>query len=90
MKELEKSDQNSKSLMANVLDLEGDFILAPGGRPIPQHHSKDSNLIWGQGSNPAFTSRNDPNGNVLENELHSILLEMRFITDKIKDDVRFF
>ena len=27
MKELEKGDQNSKSLLANVLDLEGDFIL---------------------------------------------------------------
>merc|ERR1712223_797041 len=36
MRELEKGDQNSKSLLANVLDLEGDFILTPGGRPLPQ------------------------------------------------------
>ena len=35
MKELEKGDRNSKSLLANVLDLEGDFILAPGGLPLP-------------------------------------------------------
>ena len=34
MRELEKSDQNSKSLLANVLDSEGDFILAPGGMAI--------------------------------------------------------
>ena len=36
MRELENGDRNSKSLLANVLDLEGDFILAPGGRPLPQ------------------------------------------------------
>ena len=35
MRELEKSDKNSKSLLANVLDTEGDYILAPGGKPLP-------------------------------------------------------
>ena len=51
MRELENGDRNSKSLLANVLDLEGDFILAPGGRPLPQPLSVSSS-IWGLDSNP--------------------------------------
>ncbi len=34
MRELEMGDKNSKSLLANVLDLEGDFILAPNSHPF--------------------------------------------------------
>lgn len=33
MRELELGDCNSKSLLANVLDLDGDFILAPSSHP---------------------------------------------------------
>ena len=82
MRELEKSDRNSKSLMANVLDLEGDFILAPGGKPLPNHPSRDP--IWTHVSNTGYQ-----NDDVLEKELRSILLEIRVITDKIKDEVSF-
>ena len=94
MRELEKGDQNSKSLLANVLDLEGDFILAPGGRPLPQTSSN-----FGLDYNPKYafgehyggvsergpsTQQNDPH---LEKELHSILLEIRVISSKIRAEV---
>jgi len=96
MRELEKSDQNSKSLLANVLDSEGDFILAPGGKPITQPLS-GSNANWDLGSNPRPLISEDfrrypgepaaqENEDLIEKELHSILLEIRVITDKIKDE----
>ena len=31
MRQLEKNDKNSKSLLANVLDLEDDFLICSGG-----------------------------------------------------------
>jgi len=93
MRELENGDRNSKSLLANVLDLEGDFILAPGGRPLPQPLSVSSS-IWGLDSNPKSptgehgAAQGGPtttqNGNYIEKELHSILLEIRVITNKIR------
>ena len=97
MRELEKSDQNSKSLLANVLDSEGDFILAPGGKPITQPLS-GSNANWDLGSNPRPLISEDfrrypgepaaqENEDLVEKELHSILLEIRVITEKIKDEV---
>ena len=94
MRELEKGDRNSKSLLANVLDLEGDFILAPGGRPLPQPLSVSSS-IWGLDSNPKSPSgehhggsANQQNGHYIEKELHSILLEIRVISNKIRAKVR--
>ena len=95
MRELEKNDQSSKSLLANVLDLEGDFILAPGGKPITQQMS-GSNLNWNLGSNQQPLSGNQrfpgeppaqESENLIEKELHSILQEIRVITDKIKEEV---
>ena len=94
MRELEKGDRNSKSLLANVLDLEGDFILAPGGRPLPQPLSVSSS-IWGLDSNPKSPSgehhgggsANQQNGHYIEKELHSILLEIRVISNKIRAKV---
>ena len=84
MRELEKSDHNSKSLLANVLDLEGDFILAPGGRPLPDQPLSMTSSLNGLDSKqspigpaPTFV---DP----LEKELHAIYLEIRVISDKIK------
>ena len=93
MRELEKGDQNSKSLLANVLDLEEDFILAPRGRPLPQTNSKfglDSNPKsafgehYGVSERGPSTQQNDP---YLEKELHSILLEIRVISSKIRAEV---
>ena len=84
MRELEKSDHNSKSLLANVLDLEGDFILAPGGRPLPDQPplsmTSSLNNLDLQSPQGVAPVRTDP----IERELHTILLEIRVISDKIR------
>ena len=87
MRELEKGDRNSKSLLANVLDLEGDFILAPGGRPQPRPLSVSSSL-WGLDSNPKSPVAGSTPGYV-EKELHSILEEIKVISNKIRAEVNF-
>ena len=104
MKELEKGDKNSKSLLANVLDLEGDFILAPGGLPLP--NSISGSMLCGMdtigaggggggggGSLPySPTGPSGGGGNIgsqkVEKELHSILTEIKVITNKIRAQVR--
>ena len=101
MKELEKGDQNSKSLLANVLDLEGDFILAPGGLPLP--NSISGSMLCGMdtigagggggGSLPySPTGPSGGGGNIgsqkVEKELHSILTEIKVITNKIRAQVK--
>ena len=99
MKELEKGDQNSKSLLANVLDLEGDFILAPGGLPLP--NSISGSMLCGMdtigagggtGSLPYSPTGPPPGGNIgsqmVEKELHSILTEIKVITNKIRAQVQ--
>ena len=92
MRELEKGDRNSKSLLANVLDLEGDFILAPGGRPLPPPAPplSTSSSMWGLDSNPRspIGGPNSSNSNqLIEKELHSIFLEIKVISDKIRAEV---
>ena len=88
MRELEKGDRNSKSLLANVLDLDGDFILAPGGRPLPVSLSGSS---WGIdstcGSKPSPMGPGPGFGSLVEKELHNILTEIRVISDKIRAEV---
>ena len=104
MKELEKGDKNSKSLLANVLDLEGDFILAPGGLPLP--NSISGSMLCGMdtigaggggggggGSLPySPTGPSGGGGNIgsqkVEKELHSILTEIKVITNKIRAQVK--
>ena len=102
MKELEKGDQNSKSLLANVLDLEGDFILAPGGLPLPNSISgsmlcgMDTIGAGGGGSLPYSptgpSGGGGGGGNIgsqkVEKELHSILTEIKVITNKIRAQVK--
>ena len=101
MKELEKGDQNSKSLLANVLDLEGDFILAPGGLPLP--NSISGSMLCGMDTIGAGVGSlpNSPTGppggggggnigsQMVEKELHSILTEIKVITNKIRAQVKF-
>ena len=67
IRKLEKGDQNSKSLLANVLDMEGDFILDSGGQPLQQDYQQNEPFI--------------------EKELHSILQEIRVISNKIRAEV---
>ena len=101
MKELEKGDQNSKSLLANVLDLEGDFILAPGGLPLPNSISGSMLCgmdtigagVGGGGSLPySPPGPSGGGGNIgsqkVEKELHSILTEIKVITNKIRAQVK--
>ena len=98
MKELEKGDQNSKSLLANVLDLEGDFILAPGGLPLP--NSISGSMLCGMDTIGVGSLPNSPTGppgagggnigsQMVEKELHSILTEIKVITNKIRAQVKF-
>ena len=98
MRELEKSDKNSKSLLANVLDTEGDYILAPGGKPLPPDvhvHcplSMTSSLNGLNDADPVGSSspigvQPSPLTDPFEKELHAILLEIRVISDKIRAEV---
>ena len=98
MKELEKGDKNSKSLLANVLDLEGDFILAPGGLPLPNSISgsmlcgMDTIGAGGGGGSLPYSPTGPSGGNIgsqkVEKELHSILTEIKVITNKIRAQVK--
>ena len=55
MRQLELGDKNSKSLLANVLDLEGDFILAPSSFP-PNPGPGNSSYDTSSGAKQATTS----------------------------------
>ena len=58
MRELEMGDKNSKSLRANVLDLEGDFILAPNSHPFEATEASEAGYgtAWFQIYQPIFTA----------------------------------
>lgn len=90
MRELEKGDRNSKSLLANVLDLSGDFILAPGGLPPQPKPLSSSSSLWGLDSNPKSPTTGGATAQFIEKELHSILVEIRVISDKIRAEVKRF
>ncbi|XP_074649612.1 neuronal acetylcholine receptor subunit alpha-7-like isoform X2 [Tubulanus polymorphus] len=68
LRELEMKERSSKSLLANVLDLDDDF-------------RRDT-------SNGSFSVKIDDNFHVCttRNELHSIIKELKFITNKMKKD----
>ena len=91
MKELEKGDRFSKSLLDNVLDLEGDFILAPGGLPLPLSSPGSLLGIDNAGSSLPYSPTGQQQGGIasmlVEKELHSILDEIKVITNKIRNEV---
>ena len=45
MRQLEKNDKNSKSLLANVLDLEDDFLICSRGRLLASNTAIPSNQL---------------------------------------------
>ena len=90
MRELEKGDRFSKSLLDNVLDLEGDFILAPGGLPLPLSSPGSLLGIDNAGSSLPYSPTGQQGGiasMLVEKELHSILEEIKVITNKIRNEV---
>ena len=90
MRELEKGDRFSKSLLDNVLDLEGDFILAPGGLPLPLSSPGSLLGIDNAGSSLPYSPTGQHGGiasMLVEKELHSILEEIKVITNKIRNEV---
>jgi len=93
MKELDMKENSSKSLLANVLDMDDDFRPAS---TIPHNHvypqmANPVNMMKNNGGffrvsvNPPHYEENFAHSGV-HRELLSILKEIRVITDKIRDD----
>merc|ERR1719461_643196 len=91
MKEMEQKEISSKSLLANVLDIDDDFMCKSPPFRLSSHPSHSKPFI----SNGAST-RSSTKSLVIEDtssisppikkELGLILKEIRVITDKIRDD----
>jgi nicotinic acetylcholine receptor len=89
MKELDLKEKSSKSLLANVLDMDDDFSTLPHSHVHPHHPSH----AHPQQNNGAFISLPPPTEDVsstfppgAHRELSLILKEIKIITDKIRDD----
>merc|ERR1719460_2741779 len=94
MKELDLKEKSSKSLLANVLDMDDDY------RPsstLPQHPSQHHPSHASQNKNGGFIrlpstlpAVEEPPGSIfppgIHRELSLILKEIKIITDKIRDD----
>merc|ERR1719495_3042902 len=94
MKELEPP---SKSLLANVLDMEDDFRVSPTIPPShispqlsnhinSQHAHKNGGLFRSPVEAPFYEEKFTPLPSGSQRELTMILKELRIITDKIKSD----
>merc|ERR1719384_1320478 len=102
MKELDLKEKSSKSLLANVLDMDDDFVPSsslPHSHLHHQHSTATNQTQTGQQKNGGFirVSGNVPPSeeNVtsaatypsgVPRELSLILKEIKVITDKIRDD----
>jgi len=100
MKELDLKEKSSKSLLANVLDMDDDFVPSSTMPHIHSHNnSNNQNANAGQQKNGGFirVSSNVPTNEESNNmnssypsgvprELSLILKEIKVITDKIRDD----
>ena len=91
MKELDKKEMKSKSLIANILDMDEDYHPATKSHTVhPCHNYPKAPLA------SIFMSRSNPNlpnsfeetvaATPLQRELGLILKEIRVITDKVRDD----
>merc|ERR1719429_49552 len=86
MKELDLKEKSSKSLLANVLDMDDDFVPASSLPAHPPTHQKNGGFIRSSGSTEKdeSTASSFPTG--VPRELSLILKEIKVITDKIRDD----
>jgi len=86
MKELDLKEKSSKSLLANVLDMDDDFVPSSSLPAHPPTHQKNGGFIRSSGSTEKdeSTASSFPTG--VPRELSLILKEIKVITDKIRDD----
>jgi len=96
MKELDKKEMKSKSLIANILDMDDDYHPAtkshtvhPSHPSFPKHAQPLSNICLTR-SNPnlpnSYEADHAAPASPLQRELGLILKEIRVITDKIKEE----
>jgi len=94
MKELDLKEKSSKSLLANVLDMDDDYRPSSA---LPQHPSQHHPSHASQNKNGGFIRLpstlpppEEPVGSIfppgIHRELSLILKEIKIITDKIRDD----
>jgi len=86
MKELDLKEKSSKSLLANVLDMDDDFVPS-SALPAHNHQQKNGGFVRSSGStekDESNTASSYPTG--VPRELSLILKEIKVITDKIRDD----
>ena len=92
MKELDKKEMKSKSLIANILDMDEDYHPATKSHTVHPCHPNYPKAPLAS----IFMSRSNPNlpnsfeetvaATPLQRELGLILKEIRVITDKVRDD----
>ena len=92
MKELDKKEMKSKSLIANILDMDEDYPPATKSHTVHPCHPNYPKAPLAS----IFMSRSNPNlpnsfeetvaATPLQRELGLILKEIRVITDKVRDD----
>jgi nicotinic acetylcholine receptor len=83
MKELELKERSSKSLLANVLDIDDDIRHCSGANST----SASAGFLRGGGRGGAATlddSRSSTPCSVAQRELHAILRELQFITGRMR------
>jgi len=91
MKELDLKEKSSKSLLANVLDMDDDFVPTSGmphnhHQPGQQNLQKNGGFIRVSGSVTGNDSLDSNYPTTVPRELSLILKEIKVITDKIRDD----
>lgn len=89
MRELDLKERSSKSLLANVLDIDDDFrqIRAQSSTPTASHNGGYTRLLGRSFEEGGFPVH-QPGTYCFNNtrELHSILKELRFITGSMKQN----
>jgi len=92
MKELDKKELKSKSLLANVLDMDDDFHPATLTQSVhPYNPSNTKPILSNNGLTRSATSlpateENTASQHPLQRELNLILKEIKVITEKLKSD----
>jgi len=93
MKEMDKKEISSKSLLANVLDIDDNFCAAKISQITtnnPTHHHQTVAIANGcflrSPHSPAITDELSKSSQPLQKELVLILREIKVITDKLKED----